>query len=235
LIGVVLRLSAPRLLFLGLLCIHCAVGGLISRLNKLIDQIILEIDLNSFLGASLRLVRLSDSLFLGGKGGAIVLIDGLLGKKKVSNNLSLLFDGSKYGESVEISILGVLVDVIHLVDEEEVELDELGKLGRKSRCARLLGLCVGLRIEIGSGSGLDSIGVVGRAGGGVDSLVLLGSARLLCLGLGCAGHSGSSGLDGGLESRVAGRRDGVRGLVLVLLRSARLLCLDVDDLVAGNR
>jgi hypothetical protein len=143
----------------------------------LIHKIILEINLDTLLGASLRLVGLSDSLFLSRKSRSIILVDGLLGKKEVGNNLSLLIDRSENGERLEISILGVLIDVSHLVDEEEVELDELCKLGRKSRRPRLLLLGIGLDIDsdIGSRCGLD------RSLGG--SLVLLGSPRLLGLGL----------------------------------------------------
>jgi hypothetical protein len=223
-----LRLSTPRLLLLVLLVVGLVgVVGLISRLNKLIHEIILEINLDTLLGAPGRLVSLGGGLFLSRNSRAIILVDRLLVKKEIGNNLSLLFDRSKYGESVEISILGFLIDVGHLVDEEEVELDELCKLGRKSGSPRLLLLGIGL----GSSSGASRCGLDRSLGG---SLVLLGSPRLL--GLGLAGHSGlgGAGHGSGVDS---GRRDGVSSIVafasacsLVLLRSARLLDLDVDDL-----
>jgi len=231
-----LRLSTPRLLLLVLLVVGL-IGfvGLISRLNKLIHEIILEINLNTLLGSPGRLVGLSGGLFLSRNSRAIILVDRLLGKKEIGNNLSLLFDRSKYGESVEISILGFLIDIVELVDEEEVELDELGKLGRKSGRPRLLLLGIGLDIGLGSSSGASRGGLNRSLGG---SLVLLGSPRLL--GLGLAGHSGlgvgsgGAGHGSGVDS---GRRDGVShsgafasACRLVLLRSARLLDLDVDDL-----
>jgi hypothetical protein len=193
----------------------------------LIDEIILEINLNTFLGASLRLVGLSYGLFLSRNSRAIILVDRLLGKKEIGNNLGLLIDRSENGESVEISILGVLIDVRKLVDEEEVELDELGKLGRKSGSPRLLLLGIGLDVGLSSSRRSSRDGLDRSLGG---SLVLLGSPRLLGLGLGGRRGLGHSG---------AGRRDKVSSsgafASLVLLGSPRLLGilwsgLDVDDL-----